>query len=61
MPIGLVVDGANRHDMKLTESTLESVVIERPEPTPEHPQNNYLAMLHFACACITFRAAKVIG
>lgn len=131
VPIGLVVDGANRHDMKLTESTLESVVIERPEPTAEHPQNlcldkgydyeavrelvesygytahirtrgeekaarkeipgyrarrwvverthswmnrfrrllirwekdveNYLAMLHFACAYITFRAAKVIG
>ncbi len=131
MPIGLVVDGANRHDMKLTEATLASVVIERPEPTPEHPQNicldkgydypqvrelvesygytahirargeetaarkeipgyrarrwvverthswmnrfrrllirwekkveNYIALLHFACAWITFRAAKVIG
>lgn len=131
MPIGLVVDGANRHDMKLTEATLQSVVIERPVPTPEHPQNlsldkgydypavrelvdsygytahirtrgeektakqeipgyrarrwvverthswmnrfrrllirwekkveNYIAMLHFACAWITFRAAKVIG
>ncbi len=131
VPIGLVVDGANRHDMKLTEGTLASVVIERPEPTPEHPQHlcldkgydyeavrelalsygytahirargeekearkeipgyrarrwvverthswmnrfrrllirwekdvdNYLAMLHFACAFITFRAAKVIG
>lgn len=23
--------------------------------------DNYLAMLHFACACITFRAAGVIG
>jgi putative transposase len=131
VPIGLVVDGANRHDMKLTEATLQSVVIERPEPTPEHPQHlcldkgydysavrelvdgygytahirtrgeekaakqeipgyrarrwvverthswmnrfrrllirwekkveNYIAMLHFACAWITFRAAKVIG
>lgn len=117
--------------MKLTEPTLASVVIERPEPTSEHPQHlcldkgydyeevrqlvegygytahirtrgeekaerkeipgyrarrwvverthswmnrfrrllirwekdveNYLAMLHFACAYITFRAAKVIG
>ncbi len=117
--------------MKLTEPTLASVVIGRPEPTPEHPQHlcldkgydyeavrelvegygytahirargeerearkeipgyrarrwvverthswmnrfrrllirwekdvdNYLAMLHFACAFITFRAAKVIG
>jgi putative transposase len=131
VPIGLVVDGANRHDMKLMEATLASVVIERPEPTPEHPQNlcldkgydypavrelvdsygytahirtrgeektakkeipgyrarrwvverthswmnrfrrllirwekkveNYIAMLHFACAWITFRAAKVVG
>jgi putative transposase len=131
VPIGLVVDGANRHDMKLTEATLQSVVIERPVPTPEHPQNlcldkgydypqvrelvegygytahirtrgeetatrkqipgyrarrwvverthswmnrfrrllirwekkveNYIALLHFACAWITFRAAKVIG
>lgn len=24
MPIGVVLDGANRHDMKLTESTLDS-------------------------------------
>lgn len=39
MPIGLVVDGANRHDMKLTDGTVQSVVIERPEPTPERPQN----------------------
>ncbi len=131
VPIGLVVGGANRHDMKLTEGTLQSVVVERPEPTPEQRQNlcldkgydyesvrellqgygytahirtrgeekadkreipgyrarrwvverthswmnrfrrllirweknaeNYLAMLHFACAYIIFRAAKVIG
>ena len=32
-PLGLVVDGANRHDMKLTRATLQSVVINRPEPT----------------------------
>jgi len=38
LPIGLEIDGANRHDMKLTRPTIESVVIERPEPTPEHPQ-----------------------
>ena len=25
--------------MKLTEPTLQSVVIERPQPTPEHPQH----------------------
>jgi putative transposase len=38
VPIGLVAEGANRHDMKLTCPTIESVVIERPKPTPERPQ-----------------------
>ena len=38
MPIGLVVAGANRHDMKLTQATLESIVVERPEPTADQPQ-----------------------
>ena len=130
LPIGLSVDGANRHDMKLTEQTLQAVVLPRPEPTPEHPQHlsldkgydydavretvtaygytahirtrgeetaakreipgyrarrwvverthswmnrfrrllirwekqvaNYVALLHFACAWIAFRAAGVI-
>jgi putative transposase len=32
IPVGLTVDGANRHDMKLTKPTLESITIERPEP-----------------------------
>ncbi len=130
LPIGLSVDGANRHDMKLTERTLAAIVIPRPEPTPEQPQHlsldkgydyaavretvaaygytahirtrgeettakreipgyrarrwvverthswmnrcrrllirwekqvdNYLALLHFACAYIAFRAAGII-
>jgi putative transposase len=130
LPIGLSVDGANRHDMKLTERTLQAVVIARPEPDAGHPQHlsldkgydydavrgtvaaygytahirtrgeertakrelpgyrarrwvverthswmnrfrrllirwekqvaNYVAMLHFACAWIAFRAAGVI-
>lgn len=38
MPIGLAVDGANRHDMKLVEATLESIVVERPKPTAQQPQ-----------------------
>lgn len=38
VPIGLAVDGANRHDMKLVRETLESIVVERPEPTKEKPQ-----------------------
>ena len=38
VPIGLAVEGANRHDMKLVRATLESLVVERPAPTPEQPQ-----------------------
>ena len=34
VPIGVSVDGANRHDMKLSKAPLQSiVVIYRPEPT----------------------------
>lgn len=131
IPLAMVVAGANRHDMKLTEATLEAIIIERPQPTAERPQHlcldkgydypeirelverwgytahirsrgeeatakecipgyrarrwvverthswlnrfrrllirrekkvdNYLAMLHFACVWITFRAAGVFG
>jgi putative transposase len=131
IPLGVAVEGANRHDMKLLEPTLEAIIMERPEPTEEEPQNicldkgydydevrqiltawgytahirtrgeeasqkqcvpgyrarrwvverthswlnrfrrllirwekkaeNYLAMLHLACAWITFRAAGVFG
>lgn len=38
MPIGLAVAGANRNDMKLVRTTIESIVVDRPEPTAEHPQ-----------------------
>jgi len=38
IPIGLVVAGANRNDMKLVRETIESIVAERPEPTSEQPQ-----------------------
>jgi putative transposase len=34
----LAHDGANRHDSKLLEPTIDSIPIERPEPTPERPQ-----------------------
>ena len=39
IPIGLAVEGANRHDMKMTRATLASVPIERPEPRPYHRQH----------------------
>ena len=35
VPVGLAVEGANRHDKKLVEATLESIPVERPEPTAE--------------------------
>jgi putative transposase len=42
VPIGLAVDGANRNDFKLTRETIESIAIERPDPTPEAPQGRCL-------------------
>lgn len=38
MPIGLAIDGANRHDSKMVEATLESIPVKRPKPTPKNPQ-----------------------
>ena len=37
IPVGLAVEGANRHDKKLAEATLESIPVERPEPTRGAP------------------------
>ena len=129
--MGLAVDGANRHDMKLVRPTLEGMATPRPEPTAEQPQGmcldkgydfdevrstlaefgftahirsrgeeakaikkeagfkarrwvverthgwlnrfrrilvrwdkspeNYIAFLHFACALIALRAARLLG
>jgi putative transposase len=131
IPLGVAVDGANRHDMKLVDATLEALMVKRPEPTVMWPQHlcldkgyddeavretleawgytahirhrgeerqakceipgyrarrwvverthswmnrfrrllirwekkvdNYLALLHFACAWITCRAAELFG
>jgi transposase len=38
VPIGLTIEGANRHDMKLVRTTLQSLVVARPAPTQEQPQ-----------------------
>ena len=38
IPIGLAVDGANRHDCKLVEETLRSTPVKRPRPTKAKPQ-----------------------
>jgi putative transposase len=37
VPIGLAVEGANRHDMKLVRETIENIGVKRPEQTEEHP------------------------
>jgi putative transposase len=52
---GVTIEGAQRHDMKLVRPTIESIVVERPKPT------NYLALLHFVCGLIAFRAAGLFG
>ena len=38
VPIGLAVAGANRHDSKMVEATLESILVSRPKPTRRKPQ-----------------------
>lgn len=38
-PLGVVIDGANVPDSKLLEATIEAIVVERPEPSPEQPQH----------------------
>jgi len=38
VPLGVVVAGANRPDMKLVAPTRYRIVVERPEPTAEQPQ-----------------------
>lgn len=39
IPLAVAVDGANRHDMKLLAATLDGMVLARPEPSAEAPQN----------------------
>ena len=37
MPVGLVVAGANRPDLKLVKETIKSIVVKRPRPTKKRP------------------------
>lgn len=39
IPLAIIIDGANRHDMKLLCATLDGIVVARPEPTSEQPQH----------------------
>lgn len=38
-PLGVVVAGANVHDTKLLEKTIEAIVVQRPKPTKKDPQH----------------------
>lgn len=38
IPLGLAVAGANRVDFKMAEETLDSIPIDRPQPSQTHPQ-----------------------
>ena len=37
--MGVVIAGANVHDTKLLEKTIDAIVVERPEPTAKSPQH----------------------
>ena len=39
VPLSIIVTGANRHDVTQLASTLDSIIVERPEVRPYHPQN----------------------
>jgi putative transposase len=38
VPLAVIIEGANRHDCKLVEATLEQLPVQRPQPTPKRPQ-----------------------
>ena len=38
VPLGLTVDRANRNDCKMARATIESLAVERPDPTADAPQ-----------------------
>ncbi len=39
LPLAVVLSGANTHDVKLLAETLDSVIVLRPEPSDQVPQN----------------------
>ena len=41
-PLGAAMAGANIYDTTLLAATLESMAVERPQPTQEHLQHLYL-------------------
>ena len=51
LPLSVVLSGANTHDVKLLEETLDHSVIFRPEPEEGHPQNRYFIVLPLKKPC----------
>jgi transposase len=39
VPLGAALEGANVHDQKLVEETLDNIPVQRPQPTPRKPQH----------------------
>ena len=39
VPLGVAVDGANVHDQKLLNDTLDNIPVPRPQPTSRQPQH----------------------
>jgi putative transposase len=39
VPLGVVIDGANRNDHKLMRQTIETLAVARPSPSPAAPHN----------------------
>ncbi len=42
VPLGVIVDGVNKHNMKMTKATLQSKVIDRPGPTVKSQQSKVI-------------------
>lgn len=39
IPLSILADGANRHDVKLARPTIENIVVDKPRATKKHKQN----------------------
>ena len=49
LPLAVILSGANTHDVKLLEETLDHIVVLRPQPDEEHPQNLCLDAGYTGC------------
>ena len=49
LPLAVILSGANTHDVKLLEETLDHIVVLRPQLDEEHPQNLCLDAGYTGC------------